>query len=121
MDDLSKATIDADAFPQIAGPLTSSAKRVTLYVSKWDQALELSTKLHQGNRIGRTLVCHPGMDVIDAQNADKSLLGLYHGYVFDSDLVLDDLFNVIHHGDAPSERAHVHPNNDLCTWRLEPR
>jgi esterase/lipase superfamily enzyme len=118
---LAAADIDEDIFPQVASALTSSSSRVTLYVSKWDAALELSNKLHQGTRVGRTVVCRNGMDVIDAQNADKSLLGLYHGYVFDSDLVLDDLFALAWHGDIPQERAHVHQSDDHCTWNLQPR
>lgn len=108
-------------FNQDASALASSATRVTLYVSTWDQALRISRVANASPRVGEEVVCRHNVDVIDTQGLGAHPWTFLHGYVFESDLVLDDLSALIQHDDPPVRRPHVIQNDDQCTWRLQPR
>jgi hypothetical protein len=118
---MAAADINDANFNQDSAALTASAARVTLYVSTWDAALIISESANQSVRVGEEAVCRPGMDVVDTQGLGALPWNFFHGYVFENDLVLSDLSAIIQHDDPPPIRAHIQPNDDRCTWRLQPR
>ena len=63
---LAAADIDADYFMQaLAPPLTAGAERITVYVAADDKALAVAGQLHNGTRIGATVVEIPGVDTVE--------------------------------------------------------
>jgi esterase/lipase superfamily enzyme len=113
--------IDDSNFNQDREFLTASTTRVTVYVSTWDTALGISHKVNQSPRVGEEVICRPQIDVVDTQGLQARPWSFYHGYVFESDLILSDMGTLIQHSDVPADRIHIQPNDDHCTWRLQPR
>ncbi|MDB4909051.1 MAG: alpha/beta fold hydrolase [Gemmatimonadetes bacterium] len=103
---LAAPDIDADVFQQQLLPaMQQSARRFTLYASRRDLAIAASHELHHDIRAGEDAAQWDrvaGIDVVDASNMESSFLG--HAYVAENKQVLDDLFMLVRHGLAPSER-----------------
>lgn len=102
---LTAPDIDAGVFRQIAGEIQKAAKRVTLYASSNDKALEASKKIHGGPRAGDSgegIVVVPGVDTIDASAVDTSFIG--HSYYGDNRTVLSDIFHLLLDGFPPDKR-----------------
>jgi esterase/lipase superfamily enzyme len=102
---LTAPDIDAGVFRQIAGEIQKSAKRVTLYASSNDKALEASKKIHGGPRAGDSgdgIVIVPGVDTIDASAVDTTFIG--HFYYGDNRSVLSDIFHLLGDGAPPGKR-----------------
>jgi esterase/lipase superfamily enzyme len=91
---LAAPDIDADVFRRdIASVLRNVAKRITLYASDDDGALDVSKKVNGVPRVGqagRTLVVLKDIETVDASRIEGSWLG--HSYIAESKEVLDDLF-----------------------------
>jgi esterase/lipase superfamily enzyme len=96
-----------DVAPQVfknkAIAYQSIADRTTLYVSRKDKALSLSSWLHKNSRTGFSppLTLVPTIDTIDVSNTDLSLLG--HGYCMEDRDVLRDMHSLLKN-EPPEER-----------------
>jgi esterase/lipase superfamily enzyme len=79
---LNAPDFSSDQFAALAPTLRNSARRITLYCSPGDNALEASRRVNNNYRIG---LCKrtPGVDVINVNEVDNPALGLGglgHGY-----------------------------------------
>jgi len=105
---LAAPDIDADIFrEQIIPKIKTSVRRLTMYASSGDQALNLSTQFNGSRRLGLSgdgLVVIPElMDTVDASGIDTSLIG--HSYYGSQGPVVQDLFKLVIQGLMPKERA----------------
>lgn len=103
---LTAADIDSDVFRQMAEQFHRVSKRVTLYASANDRALQVSKKYQgdfqrAGDSAGGILIL-PGIDTIDVSAVDTNLVG--HFYYGDNKSVLSDIFYLLKDGKAPGER-----------------
>ena len=104
---LAAPDIDADIFrEQILPKIKPCARRLTMYASSGDQALNLSTQFNGSRRLGLSgdgLVVIPEMmDTVDASGIDTSLIG--HSYYGSQGPVVTDLFKLVVKGLIPQER-----------------
>jgi esterase/lipase superfamily enzyme len=100
------------AAPDVASTLFKSkakayqniAERTTLYVSRKDKALSLSSWIHKNSRTGFSpqVTIVPPIDTIDVSNTDLSLLG--HGYCMEDKDVLRDMHSLVTRNESPEER-----------------
>ncbi len=83
---------DTGEFILLLDPLLKSANRITLYCSPGDSALFASAQIHQTGRLG---ACSkfPGIDVVNVNPIDSSLISLGHGY-YSSRPILTDLYQL---------------------------
>lgn len=109
------ADIDENNFTQAAPKLKTYAGRITIYVSGWDLALQASSALHEGSRVGLHPRCWDGMDVVDTQGQDTSIRDFNHSYLFDSQPVLYDLGGVLQ-GTPPDARLGIREPDNECFW-----
>lgn len=116
--------IDAEVFKrEIAPPLLSSGRHVTLYASSKDTALKISKVINGGQRLGDadpSIVMLNGMESIDASNVETDLIG--HAYYADARSVLSDLFEVVRDTGPAASRSHL---EEILTvpgrfWRFKP-
>ncbi len=123
---LTAPDIDADTFredlaPAIVGP----GRRVTLYASTRDRALELSQKYHAGPRAGeagKQIVVVPPIETVDASAVDTSFDG--HSYFAANDSVLSDLYYLLRDAKPASERFGMEAvtlGDHLVYWVFRPR
>ena len=105
---LAAADVDADTFRNLCAAYVSLSQRTTLYVSTRDLAVEASQWLHTFPRAGLLppIMIAPGIDTINVTNSDLTVLG--HGYVADSREVLQDMHQLLAHGDPPERRFGLH-------------
>jgi esterase/lipase superfamily enzyme len=101
---LAAADVDADTFRNLCAAYVRVSQRTTLYVSTRDLAVEASQWLHTFPRAGLLppIMIVPGIDTINVTNADLTALG--HGYVAEARGVLQDMHQLLVHGDAPERR-----------------
>lgn len=103
---LTAPDIDADVFRRDLAPaIVKTARRVTLYASSNDEALQLSKRVHGYARAGESgeqLVVVPGMDTIDVSAVDTSFLG--HSYYGNNRTVLGDLLDLLTTEKPPEQR-----------------
>lgn len=107
---LTAPDIDADVFRQVAAAFRRAARRVTLYASEKDRALQASHKFHgypRAGDAGENVVVVPGVDTIDASAVDTNLVG--HFYYGDNRSVLSDIFHLLQDGKPPEDRFGLHP------------
>src|SRR5262249_46174327 len=103
---LTAPDIDADTFKNdIAPAILNDVKRVTLYASSQDKALDLSESVHGYPRAGDTrdgIIIVPPMETIDASAVDTSLVG--HSYFADRSSVISDIYYLIQDSKPASDR-----------------
>lgn len=101
---LAAADVDARKFQELCHAYPKLAQRTTLYVSSRDAAVEAARWLHDFPRAGLMppITIAPGIDTVNAANADVSLLG--HGYVAEARDVISDIHALIRHGTSPEQR-----------------
>lgn len=101
---LAAADVNALKFQELCQAYRLVSERTTLYVSSRDAAVEVSRRLHDFPRVGSMppVTTAPGIDTVNAVNADVSLLG--HGYVAEARDVIGDIHALIRHGAAPEQR-----------------
>ena len=89
---LAAPDVDREIFlDQHAARLTSLDARVVLYASRADVALAASALVQGGDyeRLGKNVVCIPGIHVTDVSNVKTDVLG--HSWIAQSRAVLQDL------------------------------
>ena len=102
---LAAPDVNQQLFLQLGEGVMVHTDRLTLYASSNDQALKVSHEIHGYSRLGEagaSLTVLPGMDTIDATNADTSLLG--HGYYSSNAPILSDLYGLVTSGLPPGQR-----------------
>ena len=118
---LAAPDVDFNTFRNFAPAIQSSARRTTIYISSADKALWGSSGLHGGDRVGFVRLPYAGMDVIDIRGVDTSqVLKFGHSYLFDSVLVLNDLFTLVDADRGPERRPNLFRAPDGC-WQFEHR
>jgi esterase/lipase superfamily enzyme len=93
---------------------------VTIYVSKHDKALLISTVVHFHQRIGQLADWHAvvaNTSVVDASSADPK--GLGHGYAIHSAAVIRDIAAIFLHAPVPHP-AWTRVNPATVMWTLVP-
>ncbi|EKO88538.1 alpha/beta hydrolase, PF05990 family [Leptospira interrogans serovar Grippotyphosa str. 2006006986] len=90
---LNAPDFDSAEFRLISDSLIKSSKRITLYCSPGDNALQISASLNQGSRLGS---CAPieGFDVVNVNPVDSSLISIGHGY-YSSRPLLTDIYQIL--------------------------
>lgn len=115
--------VDADAFLQAVQRTRAAARRVTLYASSRDIALQASKEIHKGARAGDSgpgIVVAPGVDSIDVSAVDTSFLG--HSYYGENKTVLSDLRVLLRERRPAGQRPglHARPKGGMTYWVLQP-
>lgn len=117
---LAAPDIDTTSFRRALAPaLTGIARRVTVYASRGDQALDLAKTASSYPRVGQAgpgMQLVPGVDVIDASPAGKSDYG--HGYYGGSTAVLADLRDVLRGVPASSRRLERREREGQVYWEV---
>ncbi|PJZ68153.1 hypothetical protein CH373_17010 [Leptospira perolatii] len=90
---LNAPDFDTGEFIMLMDALKKSAERITLYCSPGDSALIASSQIHQTGRLG-TCSKFPGVDVINVNPIDSSIISLGHGY-YSSRPILTDLYQLL--------------------------
>ncbi|PJZ54176.1 alpha/beta hydrolase [Leptospira adleri] len=90
---LNAPDFDSGEFRLIADSLNKAAKRTTLYCSPGDSALQASSSVNEGTRLG-SCTRIPGIDVINVNPIDSSFISLGHGY-YSSKPLLTDLYQIL--------------------------
>jgi esterase/lipase superfamily enzyme len=112
---LAAPDIDAETFRDFLVPaLLPAGRRVTLYASSKDKALQVSSELHGSARAGESgdhLVVVEGMDTIDVSRVSGS-----HSYIGNNDRVLGDLGGLLLH-----DRRLIEGPGVLAGWLGEVR
>ena len=112
--------IDTTSFRRSLAPaLTASARRVTIYASQRDRALDLAQRASSYPRVGQAgpgLLVLPGLDVIDASAAEEGEFG--HGYLGASNAVLADLRAVLAGVPVAARRLERRQRAGLAYWEL---
>jgi esterase/lipase superfamily enzyme len=96
---LAAPDVDREIFlDQHAQKLMSQGARIVLYASRSDMALGASALVQGGDyeRLGKNVVCVPGLHVTDVSDVKTDLLG--HSWIGDSRSVLTDLRCVLTEG-----------------------
>jgi len=96
---LAAPDVDREIFlDQHALKLMSQGARIVLYASRSDMALAASALVQGGDyeRLGKNVVCIPGLSVTDVSDVKTDLLG--HSWIADSRSVLTDLRCVLTEG-----------------------
>jgi len=120
---LAAPDIDRGEFLHLATSIQRTARRITLYASSNDKAIEASRNIHEYPRAGESgpdIVVVPGLDTVDATDVDTSFLG--HSYFAEKRTVISDLFYVISEGKAPDQRHGLEPraNPKGRYWAFRP-
>jgi esterase/lipase superfamily enzyme len=121
---LAAPDIDAEVFEQqIAPAIASAARRITLYASSDDRALQASARIHSYRRAGESgdsIIVAPGIETIDASGINTDLLG--HGYFAQNKAVLDDLYMLFKH-DLPAKSRNLRERRkgESAFWAFTPR
>ena len=114
------ADVDQDIFRDSVSSTATLAKRRTLYASGEDRALRQSGYKHKMPRAGflPPVTIEEHTDTIDVPNFDFNDLG--HGYYASAELVLHDMFDLMHYGTKVSKRQAIHERKDRAGryWRL---
>lgn len=105
---------DAELFKhQIASQVVTLADTMTIYTSKKDTALTLSTKVNKAQRLGLTITKLDNINLIDASNIEVSPWSVpsFHSYYATKEKVIDDIVATLH-GVPPENRKLVAANKD---------
>ncbi len=118
---LAAPDIDAGIFMRDIAPKISQAGHVTVYFSSKDAALALSNKVH-GNypRAGQGTSLEPmrGIDLVDAERVDTSLLG--HSYVADNASIISDMYLLLVKGEGSPVGRCLGKNAGGWAWQVQP-
>jgi len=105
---LAAPDIDAGRFKQIS-KVFKKYEQVTLYASKADKAILVSTKIHKHKRAGNAEppIVLDGLSTIDVSAAGADMFGLGHSYFATSKTVFRDLYYIIKQRFTPELRAGI--------------
>jgi esterase/lipase superfamily enzyme len=100
--------VDADVMVRLARAVTQTGRRVTLYASSRDHALQFSKQENTAPRAGLAddILVLAGMDSIDATAVDTEMVG--HFYYAENRSVLSDIFNLLRDASPADRRFGIH-------------
>lgn len=116
--------IDAAIFRRDLAPeLIRHKLPITLYASRRDLAIYASNQLHKYPRAGyagEDIVVIPGIDTIDASQAEAEMLG--HEYFYQGSHTIRDIYQWLIEGQPASKRQHLVSifHEDGRYWQLLP-
>jgi esterase/lipase superfamily enzyme len=96
---LTAPDVDAQVMVRLARAIVPIGRRVTLYASSRDKALQISQLENDAPRAGLggdDILVLAGVDSIDASAVDTELVG--HFYYAENRSVLNDIFSLVHDG-----------------------
>lgn len=104
---LAAPDIDRDLFLDLAALYPEHSDRTTLYSSKRDRAVHLSSKFHDAPRAGyfTPYTVASDIDTIAVPDFDVDLLG--HSYFAQAEALLHDMFDLLRHGAPPNRRQRI--------------
>ncbi|BCJ07972.1 hypothetical protein PRtIB026_A23390 [Pseudomonas sp. RtIB026] len=118
---LAAPDIDRDLFLDLSSLYSTHADRVTLYASDADNAVYLSTRVHDSPRAGYfppyTVVA--GIDTVKVPNFNVDFLG--HSYFAQAQALLHDIYDLMRHDSPPQTRQRIAPTEfeGQQFWRLK--
>lgn len=118
---LTAPDVDADVFRAMEKAIRSVSQTVTIYASDNDKALQVSSKIHSGQRLGQVTpkpVLIPGIETIDASQVNESLLG--HSYFGDTPKVINDMLLLLNESLPASARPTLRYQDPLNYWKVLP-
>lgn len=117
---LAAPDVDRDAFEELITKIQRPKNKITLYVSRNDQALVASHVLfHRQPRAGeggKDMIVMPGLDTIDVSGLSADALG--HSYYGDNRDVVEDVLAFLEGHLAPRPRLFRVPLGTLAYWQL---
>ena len=104
---LAAPDIDRDLFCDLAHLYREHADRATLYTSRADRPVHMSSTLHDAARAGYFMpyTVAAGVDTVEVPDFDIDLMG--HSYFAQAEALLHDIFDLIRHGSAPAQRQRL--------------
>lgn len=104
---LAAPDVDRDVFCELAHLYAEHAERTTLYTSRADRAVHLSSIVHDAPRAGyfEPITVTAGVDTIAVPSFDVDLLG--HSYFAQAAALLHDMHDLLRHATAPQQRQRV--------------
>ena len=106
---LTAPDVDVDIFRRAADSLRTAARRVTLYASSNDKALQVSRVFHsnqpRAGEAGQHLVVVPNVDTVDVSELETGFFALGHSYTAENALALTDMRELIIERKSPVERG----------------
>ncbi len=121
---LAAPDMDAAVFARdIAPKLIAYELPITLYVSSRDLALVASGTLHgypRAGEAGDSIVILPGMDTVDASDAEAEVFG--HEYFYQGAHTIADIYQWLIEGKSVNDRANLSAieNDQGRYWRIVP-
>lgn len=106
---LAAPDIDRDLFLDLAELYPEHSDRTTLYSSRRDLAVHLSSKFHDAPRAGyhTPYTIAPNIDTVAVPSFNVDLLG--HSYFAQAEALLHDMFDLLRHGAPPNDRQRIAP------------
>ncbi|MEP7013238.1 MAG: alpha/beta hydrolase [Acidobacteriota bacterium] len=106
---LAAPDVDRDLFLDLADLYPEHSDRTTLYASRRDLAVHISSRVHDAPRAGyfTPYTLAPGIDTIAVPNFNVDLLG--HSYFAQAEAMLYDMFDLLRHGEPPDLRQRIKP------------
>lgn len=99
--------LDAGLFAEMARTIQPTAKRLTLYASNKDWALEVSKRLHgdapRAGQGGDSILLSPTFDTVDMTMIGEDMLA--HSYFANNASALTDIFSLFWRDASPSQRC----------------
>ncbi len=115
--------VDAGLFRAMAETFRTIARRMTVYGSSEDVALDVSRRVHgdahRAGEGGEHMETYAGIDSIDMSAAGSDMLA--HSYFAEDSAALLDMLTLIWRGSAPDKRCGLTADTqeDGVIWRLE--
>ena len=117
--------LDAGLFVEMAKTIRPTARRLTLYASNKDWALEVSKRLHgdapRAGQGGDEIVLSPTFDTVDMTLIGDDMLA--HSYFANNASALTDIFSLFWRDASPSQRcgmARVEKAEGSAYWHYDP-
>ncbi|MBL4812684.1 MAG: alpha/beta hydrolase [Rhodobacteraceae bacterium] len=103
--------VDAGLFAQMLPTIRPVARRLTLYASEEDWALEASSQLHgdapRAGQGGAVMLASPSIDSVDMSELGEDMLA--HSYFADDSSALADMVALFWRNAAPNQRCGLEP------------
>lgn len=117
--------LDAGLFAEMARTIRPTAKRLTLYASNKDWALEVSKRLHgdapRAGQGGDSILLAPTFDTVDMTMIGEDILA--HSYFANNASALTDIFSLFWRDASPSQRCGMSPKEGpggISYWHYDP-
>ncbi len=117
--------LDAGLFAEMAKTIRPMARRLTLYASNKDWALEVSKRLHgdapRAGQGGEEILLSPTFDTVDMTLIGEDMLA--HSYFANNASALTDIFSLFWRDASPAQRcgmARVEKASGVAYWHYDP-